>query len=200
MTNAPTKSYERDKVIQIIGSVIDKVEKDNLYPRDVISRELIELRQVIEQMRAEVVSMYPNDIGEKDIPSATDQLDAITDSIGKATAGIMDDCEGISQIAETLDESSKEQLLQRITSIYEHCTFHDLTTQRINKIVGTLKTIEDKVQSLTSMTGTDYQANNTLQVSTEPDPHKDPLLNGPQLPGEAMSQDEIDKLLSEFDD
>jgi chemotaxis protein CheZ len=200
MTNAPTKSYERDKVIQIIGSVIDKVEKDNLYPRDVISRELIELRQVIEQMRAEVVSMYPNDIGEKDIPSATDQLDAITDSIGKATAGIMDDCEGISQIAETLDESSKSQLLQRITSIYEHCTFHDLTTQRINKIVGTLKTIEDKVQSLTSITGTDYQTNNTLQVSTEPDPHKDPLLNGPQLPGEAMSQDEIDKLLSEFDD
>ena len=138
--------------------------------------------------------------GEKDIPSATDQLDAITDSIGKATAGIMDDCEGISQIAETLDESSKSQLLQRITSIYEHCTFHDLTTQRINKIVGTLKTIEDKVQSLTSITGTDYQTNNTLQVSTEPDPHKDPLLNGPQLPGEAMSQDEIDKLLSEFDD
>ena len=200
MTNAPTKSYERDKVIQIIGSVIDKVEKDNLYPRDVISKELNELRQVIEQMRAEVVSMYPNDIGEKDIPSATDQLDAITDSIGKATAGIMDDCDGISQIAETLDENARDQLLQRVTSIYEHCTFHDLTTQRINKIVGTLKTIEDKVQSLSSITGASYQADNIAQNHIESESDKDPLLNGPQLPGEAMSQDEIDRLLSEFDD
>ena len=200
MTDAPTKIYERDKVIQIIGSVIDKVEKENLYPRDVISKELDELRHVIEQMRAEVVSMYPNDIGEKDIPSATDQLDAITDSIGKATAGIMDDCEGISQIAETLDDVAKEKLLQHVTSIYEHCTFHDLTTQRINRIVGTLKTIEDKVQSLTRMTGTDYPDHNATQAYIETNPNKDPLLNGPQLPGEAMSQDEIDKLLSEFDD
>jgi hypothetical protein len=28
----------------------------------------------------------------------------------------------------------------------------------------------------------------------------DPLLNGPQLAANAMSQDEIDRLLSEFDD
>ena len=87
MVSSTGKTYERDKVIKIIGSVIDKVEKEAHYPRDVISKELWELHQVIEETRSDISSIRPKDIGGKDIPSATDQLDAITDSVGHATSG-----------------------------------------------------------------------------------------------------------------
>lgn len=198
MTSPPGKTYERDKVIKIIGSVIDKVEKEAHYPRDLISQELWALHQAIEEARADVSSIRPKDIGGKDIPSATDQLDAITDSVGQATSGIMDGCEKISQVAETLDDEKQNEILMQVTNIYEHCTFHDLTTQRINKIITTLKNIETKVNGLMEVIGHHHEGEEEAPV--QEGHNGDPLLNGPQMPDDAMSQEDIDRLLSEFDD
>lgn len=199
MTNTTDKTYARDKVIRIIGSVIDKVEKESHFPRDLISKELWELHQAIEETRSEISAMRPTDIGGKDIPSATDQLDAITESVGQATGGIMDNCEKISQVAEGLDDAQQNEILGYITNIYEHCTFHDLTTQRINKIISTLKNIDAKVNNLMEVMGTHHEAEDGGSTYSAEE-QGDPLLNGPQLPDDAMSQEDIDRLLSEFDD
>jgi hypothetical protein len=37
-----------------------------------------------------------------------------------------------------------------------------------------------------------------MQAQEAPAPASDPLLNGPQLPGQGISQEEIDKLLNDF--
>ena len=83
-----------------------------------------------------------------------------------------------------------------VTKIYEACSFQDITGQRITKVVTTLKAIEGKVAQIITTFG--------VQVGTA-DAREGPpvangaeLLNGPQLPSNAMDQSDIDKLLASF--
>jgi len=82
------------------------------------------------------------------------------------------------------------------TQIMLACGFQDLTGQRINKVVSTLAFVEERVHNMISIWGED--AFSDLPVSdkddTEEKPEDSELLNGPQLQGEGISQDDIDKL------
>ena len=93
---------------------------------------------------------------------------------------------------------------EEVMKVYEACSFQDITGQRITKVVSTLKTIEDKVDRLVEVLG------NKLPVDTHHSEEGDAeeedtrvgderLLNGPQMAEDAISQDEIDKLLASFD-
>ena len=72
--------------------------------------------------------------------------------------------------------------------IFEACSFQDLTGQRIQKVVLTLLNIEDKLAALEqSLIGDEVLSDETPNIDDE--------LSGPSLPGEAVSQDEIDRLM-----
>ena len=78
------------------------------------------------------------------------------------------------------------------------CSFQDITGQRITKVVSSLKTIEDKVGGLLSilakkLPGIDY-------VQEEEPEGDDALLNGPQLPDQGVTQEDIDALLDDLFD
>lgn len=136
-----------------------------------------------------------SDIKDKHIPTATDELDAIVEATAAATGSIMDACEVIESIAE-LPPVAAEQ----VTKIYEACSFQDITGQRITKVVKTLKTIEQKVEALIGILGED-QAGSGHSVPAEEETRVGDaaLLNGPQMAGQAITQEEIDKLLGDFD-
>ena len=115
----------------------------------------------------------------------------------KATTTIMDSCEKI--LAQMAHEN--HDLIQKteaeIVKIYEACTFQDITGQRITKVIKTLKKIDEQVSSLLEALdnklislGLPGNVETTTPVS---------LLNGPALPQEAISQDEIDRILAAFD-
>ena len=74
--------------------------------------------------------------------------------------------------------------------IYEAFSFQDITGQRIAKIVATLQAIEAKVGHIRGAFGS------SAPVPVLPDEAS--LLNGPQLPADAMAQAEIDLLLADF--
>lgn len=195
-------SFQRDEVVKIINSVISKVEHVEEISREAIFKELQDLQGIIEESRREIGIARPADINEKDIPIATDELDAVVEATATATGTIMDACDAISEQAMAVGGAQGDALMAQVTKIYEACSFQDITGQRITKVVKTLKSIEEKVGKLVSVLGKKMPGMFTGgdDDSDEGRTGDAALLNGPQLPDQAISQEEIDKLLSGFDD
>ena len=74
---ARDNSYKRDQVIQIINSVLDKVNYTDADPEETLYAELAELKNIIDTARQELALERPSDIQGKHIPAATDELDEI---------------------------------------------------------------------------------------------------------------------------
>ncbi len=150
--------------------------------------EVADLARTIATTRSELQRLDAGPFVAGHIPAATDELDEVVAHTASATDSILQVCEELEQAGATADAA----LLQRATTrIYEACSFQDITGQRISKVVATLKTIEQKVSQILEVFG-----------GAEPMPEAAPLplslTNGPQLPGAAMDQADIDKLLADF--
>lgn len=207
MTEASSKmamgrGYGRDQVIKIINSVINKVEHVGDGSRETIFKELNALQGIIQEARRDVGAMRPMDIKDKHIPVATDELDAVVQATAHATGTIMDACEVIETKASALATPEGADIANEVTKIYEACSFQDITGQRIKKVVTTLRTIEDKVSQLMEIIGDRLpgieDAGSAGGEDSKPTGDR-ALLNGPQLPEKAITQDDIDKLLESFD-
>ncbi len=187
--------YRREEVVSIINSVIQKVEAAETVSRESLFQELQSLHKIIAELRSEI-SVSPGEILEKHIPSATDELDAIVGATAEATGTIMDSCEAIDSIVSSADPAMQEKVTEQITKIYEACSFQDITGQRITKVVKTLKLIDEKVDKILVAFGP-HEKEKFEQAEKETTEAS--LLNGPQMPDQAISQDDIDKLLEQFD-
>ncbi len=181
------KTFERDTVIQIINSVIEKVEVSEGLTREQLFHELKDLQKIIEEARSEISASGAHDIKAQHIKTSTDELDAVVSSTAEATMTIMNACENIEKI------SADEKVQNEIIRIYEACSFQDITGQRIKKVVSSLKQIDEKVGMLLKVIG------DKMPGMERPEPARAALLNGPQLPANAISQEDIDKLLASFD-
>ena len=108
-----------------------------------------------------------------------------------ATDAILEACEQLEDAAAGGHPIDAELVGRATTSIYEACSFQDITGQRIKKVVTTLKAIEQKVGEILTVFGQGED------IELQPDPIAT-LINAPQLPGKAMAQADIDALLSDF--
>lgn len=77
--------------------------------------------------------------------------------------------------------------------IFEACSFQDITGQRIQKVVGTLTYIEDRISGLLDTHGV-TTAEEAVVDDEEDVSGDEALLNGPQLAGEGNDQDDIDAM------
>lgn len=110
----------------------------------------------------------------------------------------MNACETIQGGAENLLGAEKERILTQTTEIFEACTFQDITGQRIAKVVSALKKIDSKAQSMMLILEKHFQYPEKAKAAApEMYPSDLSLMNGPQLPGQGISQDDIDKILNE---
>jgi chemotaxis protein CheZ len=191
------RPYSRKEVMTIIKSVLGSIEQDH-EPSRKLHEELTSLAGYIDSMRSELAQLRSIEISHNHIPTATDELDAVVEETAKATGAIMDACDVIEAIAGGLEDTAVGgDLSKAVTSIYEACTFQDITGQRITKVVKTLKNIEGKVSEIIAAFGHEMAA--PITETAKPAATGDGLLNGPQLNGAAVSQAEIDKLLASFD-
>lgn len=196
------ETFDRDKVVNIINSVILKIRDQENEDIKSLHGELTNLNSIIEEARREISTSTPGDIQNKYIPTAADELDAVVKATEQATGDIMDAVEIIETLAENqLEGEVAEKLAGAVTKIYEACSFQDITGQRINKVTSALQQIESKVIKLLDIVGkkvpgmTDGELN---RVSiNNPDEHA--LAQGPQMPGRSITQDDIDKLLEDFE-
>ncbi|HSO42727.1 MAG TPA: protein phosphatase CheZ [Rhodospirillales bacterium] len=137
------------------------------------------------------------------IPTATDELEAISETTAEATNRIMDAAEAIDAMADGRTVANKEALSAAATQIYEACTFQDLTGQRVRKIATALHETEVKIDQLiatfTSRLG--IAMGDLPAVAPQPPREEDDgevRACGPQLPGMAKTQAEIDALMEEL--
>jgi chemotaxis protein CheZ len=161
-----------------------------------IQQELEALVHYIHSAKREIAALCPDEIRNKHIREATDELDAIVAHTEEATGAILDSAEKIEAIAGKLEVEPGMQIADAVTRIYEACNFQDITGQRIGKIVTALKTIETKIESLVNAFGAGQPG--AAVAPRRPASDAD-LLRGPQLPGNAKTQDEIDALLKSGD-
>lgn len=187
----------RDKVVQIINSVIEKVGAAEEISREHIYHELKALHDLIEETRHEISATRASDISDTHIQSATDELDAVVLATEEATGKIMDSCDSISAYSEQLDPAHKDFMIGEVTKVMEACSFQDITGQRITKVVKSLKTIEQKVNSLLGVLEEKMPGLPKTPLTDDREGDSK-LLNGPQLPDKAVSQADIDKLLADL--
>lgn len=184
------KTYKRDQVVEIIGSVLGRMHAPE---HAQLGRDLSELRTAIEGFLAQMQDARPADIRRTHIPAAQDELDAVVSATEQATVAIMAACEDILGAVKTAPEGVARAVEAAAVRIFEACTFQDITGQRIRKVTGSLRQIDAKISSILAAIGGEA-------AQPSPSPAAGGLLNGPALPQNAVSQDEIDRLLAAFDD
>jgi chemotaxis protein CheZ len=194
-------------VANVVRAVLTTMRGDLSVKETGLLHEVEELGKTIANARAEIAALEVDDITASHIPSATDELDAIVEHTAAATNSILEVCETLDTVAGKLDGEGAAALQDATTKIYEACSFQDITGQRITKIVATLKAIDAKVAQIVStfsetQRDPDYVPPPSAPAAVVVGPvptNGDPPPAGPQLPGNAMDQTDIDKLLASFD-
>jgi len=147
----------------------------------------------IQKARDEISGLQPNDIKDSRIPGASMELDAVVRDTERATETIMSEAEAL-MAADPKDlELYKAEVNAAMLRIFEACSFQDLTGQRVNKVISTLRHIEERVSKFAGalgVTDTGATANAADQRA------KDLLLNGPAINGPATTQDDIDAMFA----
>lgn len=187
---------EPEWVADVVRAVIAAVQGDIAGTDSALLAEVESLGRVIANAKAEIAALQVDDITADHIPFATDELDAIVSHTAAATNQILESCETLDAVAETLDGALAAKLQDATTHIYEACSFQDITGQRISKVVGTLKAIESKVAQIVAAFSHRDGPRDSAEIAVEGEAA---LLNGPQLPAVAMMQTDIDRLLASFD-
>jgi len=195
---------EPSEITDAVESVMATVEGDLSAVNLKLYAEIEALSRFIAAAKAEIASVRPDEINTEHLPTATDELEAIVGATESATNAILEAMETLEPIGDELGGATGQKIADSVTQVYEACNFQDITGQRITKVVGALKQVEDKVDTLLAAFGEDAAAARQertaapkKQISADDDAS---LMNGPSAPGDgAVSQDDIDALLASFD-
>ena len=204
LQNAEPGTVQLEEVSAVVAGIMDAARKELASSDNEVVAKMIGLADYIEHAKQEIAALRPDEVKDQHLPAASDELDEIVAETAEATNRIMDATETIQGAIGEIDEATQEKIFNASMQIFEACSFQDITGQRVTKVVKALKDIEEKVDSLITAFGdeiAEYKARNgSEQTETTPtdinEITDDMLLEGPQLSEEAMSQDEIDKLLN----
>ena len=189
----------QDRIEEAVRAVLGTLSGAMTVTEAALLSELEALGREVKRAKSEIAALRVDDINHSHIPAATDELDAVVEHTAEATNEILDSCETLEALQATLSGEAAETVAAAVTRIYEACSFQDITGQRIGKVVSALKEIERRVMAVTAAFA------RTEATASSPEPASDGrtegerLANGPQMPANASSQAEIDRLLASFD-
>jgi len=174
---------------------------------DMLKRELLGLFEHIQKIRHEIAAIRRPGDSQDRFEQMSDELDAIVGHTEAATNTIMENVEAISDLVSMArDKAQSEEVVAALAKVDEHageiftaCSFQDITGQRITKVVRSLKFVEERVNALIGMWGRDALAALKEEEQENPEDADAALLNGPQLAGQGVSQDDVDRLLDGAD-
>lgn len=195
---------EPQDLVEVVQAIVTSLEGDFSSLNVRFYAELESLSRFINETKSEIASLRPDEITDHHLPTATDELQAVIGATEQATNSIFEAVETIESLTEKMDEETSGKVVDAVTMVYEACSFQDITGQRISKVVNALQHIEVKVQALLEAFGSELGEGERPQAAAKPGklgderPDKD-LMNGPQMPDSANSQDDIDALLASFD-
>jgi chemotaxis protein CheZ len=162
-----------------------------------VYRELREIGEYIASMRQEIGALQVHELKQTRIPAAGQELDAIVKATEAATNTIMSSAEAVMAADASDTEAFKALVDAKMLDIFEACSFQDITGQRIAKVVETLEHIESRVSRFAAAVNTrDIEGALTDSERQRTERRRKLLLNGPQLVGEGIQQDDVDQLFS----
>ena len=160
-----------------------------------VTDELRAIGKEIARMKVEISQLRANDMTGNKIPDAGRELDAIVEATEDATNTIMEAAEEIMG-ADSSDPAAYQELVSnKMISIFEACTFQDITGQRISKVVTTLNYIDERVSSFIEHLRIPGDLDAEFEETEEERRQRELILHGPQHSGEGVSQDDIDSML-----
>ena len=163
--------------------------------------EIAQMVRIIGQAKMEIAAIRHPKADDDRMQSATSELDAIVKATETSTQDILGSAEQIEQIVRRMSGlhpnnqelgSLSEDVADEIIKIFEACNFQDITGQRITKVVNTIRYIEERILSIIGIWGIEAFAD--LPMPETPGTGDEGLMNGPQLPNQGISQDDINAL------
>ena len=198
-TIAPSASREVDgasALLETYRAQIEQCEK--------LKVELDLICDAINRTKREIAVLHGNSFNGEEMAKVNGELGAVVGGTEHATQQILEAAESIDQAASALGKVNSpdqqkilsEEIQERVVSIFEACNFQDLTGQRINKVMTTMKFIENHITVMMDIWGgvDAIKAHAPLIAYTREGDAK--LLNGPKTEGDVghASQDDIDAL------
>ena len=162
---------------------------------NLIARELAAVADYIAHVKKEMGALQANELCRDRLPMAHDELGSVVKATASATNTIMTAAEDILNSSEESFDNYRAQVETRVLEIFEACSFQDITGQRISKVLEALGQLEKRLGRFTN-------AVNARDVSDTQDPDETLrqarrevlMLHGPQMEGQGIEQDDIDKL------
>jgi chemotaxis protein CheZ len=172
---------------------------------EILRTEVRALARSIHQTKSEIAALRSQNSDEDRLIIVSNELDAVVNATEGATQSILEAAEKIDSLAENVKAKGSEdsylyhiaeEISDNVVAIFEACNFQDITGQRITKVVNTLKFIEERVNAMVDIWGSESFDGTSAAATTKPVAASDDshLLNGPQLENRGISQDDIDKL------
>ena len=160
-----------------------------------VYKELREIAEYISTAKDEIRNLQANDIKQNRIPEAGMELDAIVQATEQATNTIMEQAERLIAADPSDAGAYQDEVNDAVMQIFEACSFQDITGQRISKVVETLNFIDHRVARLADVIGCEEAGEMTEEEVAREKRKEELLLHGPQSAQEAISQEDIDKML-----
>lgn len=190
--------------VEIDRSVIEDL-KSELAQAAKLKKELDEIYDAINKTKREIASLHISGFDGEETARVTDELDAVVVGTEHATEKILSAAEAIDDRAGTLaamlkrdDQGLAVDIQDKVIEIFESCNFQDLTGQRITKVVGTMRFIEDRILRMMEIWGGIESFKEIEIVEGLRRDGDAALLNGPALEGQedVASQADIDALFA----
>lgn len=191
-------SYSIKDVRRIVAAALSQVGQNEQATKEKLFNELQELASLINGVCHEFSGDKETiHSGKGDISKATEELAQVVSATEKASDIIMDSCEQIQDFATQSATPETDKILAETAKIFEACSFQDITGQRINNAVKSLLEIEQRIDRLIELLNKDGRFNVSHAESEDTREGDEALKNGPQMPDNAMTQEEIDRLLAD---
>jgi chemotaxis protein CheZ len=166
--------------------------------------ELDLIHDAISRTKREIAVLHGKSFSGEEMARVNGELGAVVGGTEEATQQILEAAESIDNAAAALskvgtpDQQKRlsEEIQERVVSIFEACNFQDLTGQRISKVMGTMKFIENHITVMMDIWGGVDAIRAHAPAIVDDREGDDKLLNGPKLDGDAghASQNDIDAL------
>ena len=161
------------------------------------------IEQAIKKTKGEMFSPPEHGLDGGQIARVMQELAAVKEGTTDATDRLLKAAETIEQTSSTLiaalkgghEQGMAQDIQDQVTQIFEACNFHDLTSQRISKVVTTLKSVEDHLAQMVEIWNAIERFTNYVGRLTPPTGDES-MLNGPKLEGDEghASQNDVDAM------
>ncbi|WP_135080171.1 protein phosphatase CheZ [Terasakiella sp. SH-1] len=174
---------------------------------EVLAQQILHLVDYITKIKSELASIKHPKSRVDHFNTVSEQLNTICETTEEATNTIMESAEEVltavddlsANIKYTEAQNSFNAIQDSTNKIFESCSFHDLTGQRISKIVRIMNKLEGTLDSLVEIVGRkgleEMPVDESETIEDVIGMHDgDIAMHGPQIVGQEVSQDDIDAL------